>query len=614
MARTPSKITKRDIDKNLYMEIVSEANSKTNIQKLLDDYVRKDESIGEWQLPDEYRTALTKRINNMDADIGVLKDAKNQKAINDNIEKRLSIVEKAQGITKDEDDDDTSQSAGALIAANSTNITHNTVRIERLESDVLDLKTAKSKSTFDYQDADRKLREEIIEQLDSASDRMNGLESSIASKRSRDELITENDLDESVKGNIKKILDINSATFDALGNMDAVVKRIDMIDAKTDENKKAIETEDAKIADVKSELLQNTLDKANEMNGRIVSVEENMQGSVSSIRSDMASSNAMTSNRFGQVEDKNAEQDIRIRANERAIDSVSESVSQNAINIRHNMDSISDVKDCVNDHDAAIKQNAKDISALNESKGKCFGIENGKLLSVGDADGTVIGKGVFIRTYVASNDDDLRSFLGNSVSPILDIRTGMLHTIKTAEEIAADTEAAAHASESGDGEKKETGSDEQKSGAYEEKSGKDAAVDDELEVDDEMKKLILRYKQTPNYTSRPECRNTFILDSDTNMISAVIDGDGVVVSFTGRRGVKKSKDVTIDADGSVEYARDDASMSQPVAVYVRDDDEASKTYGKWLNSEGVATVAYTMSAYTVYNNSSKSHMFRILED
>ena len=37
MARTPSKITKRDIDKNLYMEIVSEANNKTNIQKLLDE-------------------------------------------------------------------------------------------------------------------------------------------------------------------------------------------------------------------------------------------------------------------------------------------------------------------------------------------------------------------------------------------------------------------------------------------------------------------------------------------------------------------------------------------------------------------------------------------------
>lgn len=598
MARTPSKITKRDIDKNLYMEIVSEANNKTNIQKLLDDYVRKDESIGEWQLPDEYRTALTKRINNMDADIGVLKDAKNQKAINENIEKRLAIVEKAQGITKDKDDDDTSQSAGALIAANTTNIGHNTTRIEGLETRVLALEASGNTVTFNYQDADRKLREEMLEQLDSASDRMNNLESTIATKRSRDTLITEDDLDESVKGNIKKVLEINSATFEALGNMDAVVKRIDMIDAKADSNTKAIEAEDAKVAEVKSELLQNSVDKANEASERIIRVEENMQSSLSSIRSDMASTNTMTNSRFGQVEDKNSEQDLRIRANEKAIDNVAESVSQNAISIRRNTDSIADVEDRVNSHEAAIKQNSKDISTLNESKGKCFGIENGKLLSVGDADGTIIGKGMFIRAYVVRNDDDLRSFFENSVSPILDIRTGMLHTIKTAEEIAADTKAAAE-----EGEDPKTGDE-----------TTTEPTDDELEVDEEMKKLILRYKQTPKYTSRPECKNTFILDSETNMISTVIDDDGVIVSFTGQRGVKGSKDVTIEAGASVEYARDDASMSQPVVVYVRDDDESSKTYGKWLNSEGVATVAYTSSAYTVYNNSSKSHMFRILED
>ena len=598
MARTPSKITKRDIDKNLYMEIVSEANNKTNIQKLLDDYVRKDESIGEWQLPDEYRTALTKRINNMDADIGVLKDAKNQKAVNENIEKRLAIVEKAQGITKDKDDDDTSQSAGALIAANTTNIGHNTIRIEGLETRVLALEASGNTVTFNYQDADRKLREEIIEQLDSASDRMNNLESTIATKRSRDTLITEDDLDESVKGNIKKVLKINSATFEALGNMDAVVKRIDMIDAKADANTKAIEAEDAKVAEVKSELLQNSVDKANEASERIIRVEENMQNSLSSIRNDMASTNTMTNNRFGQVEDKNSEQDLRIRANEKAIDNVAESASQNAISIRRNTDFIADVEDRVNSHEAAIKQNSKDISTLNESKGKCFGIENGKLLSIGDADGTIIGKGMFIRAYVVRNDDDLRSFFENSVSPILDIRTGMLHTIKTAEEIAADTKAAAE-----EGEDPKTGDE-----------TTTEPTDDELEVDEEMKKLILRYKQTPKYTSRPECKNTFILDSETNMISTVIDDDGVIVSFTGQRGVKGSKDVTIEAGASVEYARDDASMSQPVVVYVRDDDESSKTYGKWLNSEGVATVAYTSSAYTVYNNSSKSHMFRILED
>lgn len=598
MARTPSKITKRDIDKNLYMEIVSEANNKTNIQKLLDDYVRKDESIGEWQLPDEYRTALTKRINNMDADIGVLKDAKNQKAINENIEKRLAIVEKAQGITKDKDDDDTSQSAGALIAANTTNIGHNTTRIEGLETRVLALEASGNTVTFNYQDADRKLREEIIEQLDSASDRMNNLESTIATKRSRDTLITEDDLDESVKGNIKKVLEINSATFEALGNMDAVVKRIDMIDAKADANTKAIEAEDAKVAEVKSELLQNSVDKANEASERIIRVEENMQNSLSSIRNDMASTNMMTNNRFGQVEDKNSEQDLRIRANEKAIDNVAESASQNAISIRRNTDFIADVEDRVNSHEAAIKQNSKDISTLNESKGKCFGIENGKLLSIGDADGTIIGKGMFIRAYVVRNDDDLRSFFENSVSPILDIRTGMLHTIKTAEEIAADTKAAAE-----EGEDPKTGDE-----------TTTEPTDDELEADEEMKKLILRYKQTPKYTSRPECKNTFILDSETNMISTVIDDDGVIVSFTGQRGVKGSKDVTIEAGASVEYARDDASMSQPVVVYVRDDDESSKTYGKWLNSEGVATVAYTSSAYTVYNNSSKSHMFRILED
>lgn len=601
MARTPSKITKRDIDKNLYLEIVSEANSKTNIQKLLDDYVRKDESIGEWQLPDAYRSALTKRINNMDADIEVLKDAKNQKAINDNIEKRLEIVEKAQGIKKDEEED-VSPAAGTQIAANTANIAKHEKQISMMDTRLQNVESSANSVKYQYQNEDNKVREDLGAQISATTKRLDDFETTLSTKRGRDELITEDDLDESVKGNIKKILDINSETFEALGNMDAVVKRIDMIDAKTEGNKKAIDEEDTKLATVKSELLQNTLDKSNETNKYITNVEKSVQSSIGAIRSDMAASSMSINNRFSSVDDKDDEQDTRIKANEDAIGNVTESVNNNAIKIRSNADSILDIEDRLNDHDSSISQNAQAIKTLSEKEGKCFGIEKGKLLTVGDDDGTVVGKGIFVRAYITDNDDTTKEFFQSSVSPILDIRTGMLYTIKTAEEIAADTKTAADAAAEGSENKDASESD-------------GSGTGDELEEpSDEEKQLILRYKQTPKYTSYPECKNTFILDAETNMIFAVIDSDGVVVSFTTRRGVSKSREVKIEAGNYMEYARNDASMSQPVTVYVRDDDESSKSYGKWLNSEGVATVAYTTSAYTVYNNGNEAHTFRILED
>ena len=599
MARTPSKITKRDIDKNLYMEIVSEANNKTNIQKLLDDYVRKDESIGEWQLPDSYRTSLTSRINNMDADLQVLKEGKTQKAINENIEQRLEVVEKSQGIKKDEDDDsDTSLALGTQVGANTTNISKHEKRIDNLETRMTNVENTNANLKYQYQSEDNKVRDDLGAQISATTKRMSELETSLAGKRNTADLITEGDLDEGIKKKMKNVLSISDKTFDALNKMDAPITRIDTIQNEADENKKAIDATNESIAATKSELLQDILDKANETNAYVSDSTKTIQDSIASIRNDMASSSTEVNTRFNSVNEKDKDQDARIAANASAIESVSSDTSTNAAKIRHNEDSITELEEKIATQKTRVEQNASDIKAINESKGKCYGIEAGKMLSIGDSDGTIIGKSMFIRTYVVNDDDEMTEYFTNSNSPIVDLRTGMLYTIKTAEEIAADAEAAASGS---------TGAESEGTTG----SGTDEPVE---EPSEEMKKLLLRYKQTPQYTSTPECRNTFIFDIDSNMLVAFVGDDGVIESFTTKAGGKKLREVEITSGNSVEYPRDDAFESKPITVYVLDDNESSKTYGKWLNSEGVATVAYGFSSYMVVNNSNQMHRFRILED
>lgn len=71
-------------------------------------------------------------------------------------------------------------------------------------------------------------------------------------------------------------------------------------------------------------------------------------------------------------------------------------------------------------------------------------------------------------------------------------------------------------------------------------------------------------------------------------------------------------DQLINANSSKTYTKDDALTSMPVTVLVKDPDSSSRTYGKYINSEGVATIAYTSNSFTIYNDTDTNLYFNII--
>lgn len=599
MARTPSKITKRDIDKNLYLEIVSEANNKTNIEKLLGDYVRKDEGILEWQLPEKYRSSLMERLDNIDASIQSMKNDTSQKTINANFEKRLETVEKSQDIEPDDDSSTSSPIIGTQVAANTSNISQNTKSIESLDSRIKNLESEISDSRSQYQSADQKIKNDTNTRFMTDEARITTVETDIRNKRNKSDLITADDLDDSVKNNINAVLKIGSSTIKALDNFDDVMQKIDTYDTRIDQNRKNISDTNTKIDTVKSELLQSINERVTAVQDTEKTDIQSLTNTIDTFKQEVSTSNASVQTQIGSIRSSVDSQQFDIRDIHNEIASVTRSAQANSESIARYADTF-DFYDSKFDQQAGrIEQNESSIQALQEDANKHHGVPQGKLLYISDEDGLVEGKNIIIRCYTAEEDMEIKKLMAGSLSPILDLRSGYAYFIKTAEEIAADTERAAQSK--ADGEQEIVG-DEVKDD------------DDQIAQTDEDKLLFLKYHQQEGFGSLPESRNSLIFDDNTRTIVAYIDGDGMINPFYAKSGGYKSEEIEIEAGSFAEYSRDDALMRTPVTVYVVDLDQDSKTFGRWINSEGVATVAYDESSFTIYNNSNKKQTFKILED
>lgn len=599
MARTPSKITKRDIDKNLYLEIVSEANNKTNIEKLLGDYVRKDEGILEWQLPEKYRSSLMERLDNIDASIQSMKNDTSQKTINANFEKRLETVEKSQDIDPDDDSSTSSPIIGTQVAANTSNISQNTKSIESLDSRIKNLESEISDSRSQYQSADQKIKNDTNTRFMTDEARITSVETDLRNKRNKSDLITADDLDDSVKNNINAVLKIGSSTIKALDNFDDVMQKIDTYDTRIDQNRKNISDTNTKIDTVKSDLLQAINERATTVQDIETADIQSLTNTVNTFKQEVSTSNASFQTQIGSVRSSVDSQQTDIRDMHNEIASVTRTAQTNSESIARYADTF-DFYDSKFDQQAnRITQNENFIQALQEDANKHHGIPQGKLLYISDEEGLVEGKNLIIHCYTAEDDITIKKLKILGLSPILDLRSGFAYFIKTADEIAADTERAKQSEE--DGEQEIVG-DEVKDDT------------DQIAQTEEDKILTLKYRQQEGYASLPQCRNSFILDDDKRTIVAYIDGDGTINSFFAKGGGYKNEDIDLEAGVSAEYPRENALTRTPVTVYVLDQDEGSKTIGMWINSEGVATVAYSESSFTLYNNSKKKQTFKILED
>lgn len=98
--------------------------------------------------------------------------------------------------------------------------------------------------------------------------------------------------------------------------------------------------------------------------------------------------------------------------------------------------------------------------------------------------------------------------------------------------------------------------------------------------------------------------NSFLYDEDDSTFQAIIEGKVVSMKKT-----VFSKNVTISAGGSSTIARSNVFNKPPIVFLVKDTLISSRTNGKYINAEGVATIAYDENAYIVYNDDKEAHDF-----
>lgn len=581
MARTPSKITKRDIDKDLYLEIVSEANNKTNIEKLLASYVRKDEGITEWQLPDKYRTSLTTRLNTMDSTIQDMKNDTTQKEINEYLDRRLSTLEKKEGVDPETDPSASSPIIGTQVAANTSNIAKNAKDILTLNDRVDNVESEMSETRYLLQSGDQKLKTDFDKRLKLEDSRIDGLETSLNSKRSKSDLITADDLDDSVKKNIQAVLNIGSSTISALDNLDAIVQKVDGYDKKIEDSRLASEKATTKVETTKSELLQEIIDRTNAVKALEVSDNQATQNRIDTLTNNTTAADSSLQAQITEQKATNKEQETKIANLQSQLNDVEIRAKSNTQNMATFTDNVSAIETLVNTQERRVTLNEQAIKDIQDNSNKQFGIPTGKILYINDDSGLVSGKNLVMRCATVYNDEMLKDYEKKGITPILDIRTGFGYFAKTAEEIAKETEEAAESGESVDSSKDE----------YEKK-----------------------YNVIEGYTTVGQYRNCLVVDNVTNVVVGFIDGDGTINGFYAKAGCAKYVEVELEPGENAEYTRADALNRPAVTVYVMDTDETSATYEKWINSEGVATIAYTDESFIVYNNSDKKQSFHILED
>lgn len=749
MARTPSKITKRDIDKNLYLEIVNEASNEANVQQLLEDYVRKDEGISEWQIPTKYRQNLSKRLNDLDTGIQDIKNDKTQQTWNEDILKRVQTLEKKEGLAPDKDGN-ISPIIGTQVAANTSGISENTKQITVLQGKVETLEHKHDDDKLALQAADQKIENDLKNQLKTASDRMSTIETKIVGKRDRSELIKEDDLDESVKKNIRAVLNIGDTTIDALDNLDGVIKRIDAAEQTASMSSAAVSDMSSSIASMKSTIESGITEQ-------IAEVRTTEQNDFNRLQSDLNEYMSSNDAKMTSMSDQVAAMNTLVTAKDYRIDTINDKVENVAVDAKNNAINIAGVEDRIEELGASMNIQKQSFDATYklmantvQNAQKYPQIAKGKLLLVGDSDGGLVGTNLVFESYAAYGNNALKEYLEERYSPIYDLGNDRvfidLSTEVTeakdekdagnetpANEPTAPAESAGSNAESGtDGEPSQgsstPASDEAKEssapaddvettklnigdaagnetgdaaaleaslaendaaedskvadamsdlagssageaagepakqpepapsqegaektadGSSNEKTGDESKTDDQKvetpkdegskdatpdsdkaddntktdnpekdtsaeEEEAEILALAKNYQIVNNFAAAPENFNTFLFDRYHHSLFGYIDGIGEVHGFGTYSASDDPIEISMPAGGCASFYRNSASSKPPVNVLIRDQDGESLSFGRWINSEGVITVAYDDDMYSVFNNSGKEQQVRII--
>lgn len=627
MARTPSKITKRDIDKDLYLEIVNEASNETNVQKLLDDYVRKDEGIAEWQLPTKYRQNLTKRLNDIDSDVQNMKNDTTQKTWNDDILKRIQVIEKKEGINTGADED-VSPIVGTQVAANTSNISKNSKQILVLQGQIKELESTHNTDRANLENANSRLQVDVNSKLGTTTRRMDKLETLLSGKRNKTDLITQDDLDDSIRKNIHAVLNIGDSTISALDNLDSLVKRVDTYDDRIRKNEQDTQKAVSDVTTMRVSIEKNLAEQVETLSDTEKKDVKNVNDVVSQLSTDTTDS--ITSLRE-QINSINTTKDRQ----EKRVEEINEKVENMAVSVQNNEVNIVGVSDQLALVSSDIAQQKKSIDTLSDSIDDKIAkaqlhkdIEKGKLLTADPESGVLIGRDLVTMAYMSYDSATLNMFLHQSLSPILDVDSDTLYIAKTSKEIEAEAKAAGSTSSDakagGATDSKTEGSSDTTTDASSESGSTsgDKKVDMDSKSDREQwlsdiakdnKELLKKYKAQEHYMASPARYNTFLFNMELKILAAFIDGGGKVHSFETWSAASAPRDVEVEAGEIRSYPFSGLDERGGVRVLVRDQKDNSPTKGKWINSEGVITVAYDAASYMVVNNSMQKQYIRIIE-
>lgn len=150
-------------------------------------------------------------------------------------------------------------------------------------------------------------------------------------------------------------------------------------------------------------------------------------------------------------------------------------------------------------------------------------------------------------------------------------------------------------------------------------SAQSVMADDDESVDVYDFSTGTLYYRNPDYnssqkylsTTHPDTvkgyKNALLYDNSSGKLRFLLEGQ-----FVEPYRSMYSKTCTVPAGGSVKLSRGNALTKPPVTFLVKDTDSTSRTKGKYINGEAVATIAYENDGYTIYNDDGAAHEFIVL--
>ena len=121
--------------------------------------------------------------------------------------------------------------------------------------------------------------------------------------------------------------------------------------------------------------------------------------------------------------------------------------------------------------------------------------------------------------------------------------------------------------------------------------------------------VITDYLSTPDFLTEWEYTDKFFLDINTGEI--IFNDAGTLYTVYTPPVPQTAINVVVSANSFVTQAITNPFI-QKVKVLVLDTTANSRTLGKYINSEGVATVAYTDTGITIYNDATENLTFKII--